>query len=357
MAKKDEKTDAKALVSSVLSQIRGETHEPGPQEQPAPMAEPLTAADLAKSILRQTGPGPATGGAPGEVPPSRPSHDRPVLPADEDPVPPSLSDNRAPSLPAGDAPHLPGDTASLITAALAQSIMDKLGPDQPAGEGPDGEPVGEDLGVEVSEEDAAALIEVYFDLEVPEERDVLMRRLVEMKLPVVTEFLKTMMHEDEDDYVRAEAAAELARRREPEGLEAIEADFDDPEEPFFFENAMKALCDIRGVGFYGTLRAMWLDPECDGDKRRDVMLGMEDLDLNRALDDFIGFVESTTDINEMLDDQIEVAMMTFIRHDHQEAIPALEGLRTRIAGADIDPDERVELGEFIQEGLDLLRGT
>ncbi len=262
----------------------------------------------------------------------------------------------------GEAPVLPAEPdgesgTPEVTQELAKSIMAKLGG---PGESTDADrttEAPEDLGVEATEEDATALIEVYFDLEIPEERDALLRRLLEIELDVVSEFLRTMMQEDEDDYLRAEAAAELARRRDPEGLAAIEADFDDPEEPFFFENAMKALCDIRGVGFYETLRATWLDQESDGDKRRDVMLGMEDLDLDRALQDFMWLVESTTDIDAMLDDQIEIAMMAFVRHDYQAALPALDTLRSRIAAADIDPDERQELGEFILEGIDLLRGA
>jgi len=235
------------------------------------------------------------------------------------------------------------DAAAQVEAAAADES-----PAAPDSDGPD---------EAINEEETEALIDLYFDLEEPDERDALLEQLIANPLPVVTEFFKVMLHEDEDDYMRALAAAALARRHVPEGIEALEADLEDPDEPFFFENAVKALCEVRGVNFYETLHAMWIDADCDGDRRREVMLGMESLDLDRALRDFVGLVEATTDIDTMLDDQIEVAMMAFVRHDYKEALPALRSLHQRVLAAPIDPEERQELGEFIAEGVTLLDST
>jgi hypothetical protein len=201
---------------------------------------------------------------------------------------------------------------------------------------------------------AQELIEVYFDLEEPAERDALFDRLVALRSPVVDEFLAAMMDEDEDDYVRAAAAAELARRGSPAAVARLEADLADPEEPFFFDNALQTLVAVRGPAFYDTLRALWHDAERDDAERRQAMLGLEAADLARALGDFVMFVEAQHDVSDLPDDQLEVAIAAFVRHEHRAALPALRGLAERISKAEIDPDVRQDLSELVREGIDLL---
>lgn len=332
------KKDAKSLVSAILSQV------PGPAGSPSPAAKP----EAPPAVATEPAPTAGAAGVAGATP---------TLPTGDEPGTTTSGATTPNTTPAGTTTPGVGaarsvlsklggmDTKSLVDAALA-------GPS--AAPQPEAAPAELPASPEEAEADTITLIEVYFDTEEPAERDALLEELCRIKLPVVTEFFKAVLVEDEDDYVRATVAAELARRGEKEGLEAIEADLEDPEEPFFFENALKTLCEIRGVGFYDTLKSMWQDPECDGDKRRDVMLGMEMLDLNRALTDFVGMIEATVDIDTMQDDQIEVAMMAFLRHNYREALPALQGLKSRILQAALDPEEQQELAEFVQEGIDLL---
>jgi HEAT repeat protein len=238
--------------------------------------------------------------------------------------------------------------------ALVSSVLSQVTAASPKG-APGGEPAPTAAAAAGGDQDAAELIDVYFELEQPAERDALFDRLVQIPSPLVTEFLRTMLGEDEDEYVRAAAAAELARRGVAEGYAALEQDLDDPEEPFFFEHAIRVLSEVRGTGFYETLAAIWRDPQRDGDQRREAMLGMEHLDLERALGDFLQLVEASTDIEAMPDDQLEVAIMAFVRHDFEPALPALVGLSERVAAAALDPSDAAELRAFIQEGIDLLR--
>jgi hypothetical protein len=207
---------------------------------------------------------------------------------------------------------------------------------------------------DAAEAEAATLIDLYFELEDSTERDVLFDQIVALSQPVVTEFLRTMMEHDEDDYVRAAAAAELARRGSPEGLAALEADLAEPEELYFFEHAVQVLSELKGPAFYDTIEALWRDPERDADLRREAMVGMEISDPARAMADFLGLIDSVTDVSHMPDDQIEVAMLAFVRHEHVAALAALQGLRQRIAATEMDADERAELVAFVQEGIDLL---
>ena len=205
------------------------------------------------------------------------------------------------------------------------------------------------------ETEARELIAVYFELEEPTERDVLFEKLIALDVPAVADFLRAMMEEDDDEFVRAAATSELARRGVPEAISALEADLTEPAEFFFFANAVETLADIRGPGFYDTLAAIFRDPARDADERRQAMLGMESVDTPRALADFVTFVAEQHDLAAMSDDQVEVAMLAFARHNYQEARPALVALHARIAVAsDLDSDSREELVGFVQEGIDLL---
>ncbi len=204
------------------------------------------------------------------------------------------------------------------------------------------------------EEDVADLLEVYFELETPEERDALFDRISTSHTPLVDAFLRVMMAEDEDDYMRSAAAGELARRGDAEAITLIEADLDEPDELFFFEHAMEVLSELRGESFYDALSKIWHDPDRDADQRRAAMVGMEQIHAGRALTDFCAFVDGMHDVDALPDDQLEVAMAAFARHEHVEAVRHLEALRARILAASLDEDQRHELAGFVQEGIALL---
>jgi hypothetical protein len=207
---------------------------------------------------------------------------------------------------------------------------------------------------EMSDEEANELIEVYFELEGPAERDALFDTLAAVRLPVVDEFFTAMMDEDEDPYVRAAAAAELAHRGSADAIRALEQDLAEPEDAYFFTNAAQALAELRGPPFYDTLRFIWQDGERDPTTRREAMLGMETIDVTRALGDFVTFVDAQTEVATLPEDQIEVAMLAFVRHAHGPGEQALRRLQERIKNAALDADEQQELVAFVQEGLDLL---
>ena len=211
-----------------------------------------------------------------------------------------------------------------------------------------------ELTQEQIDREVEELIEVYFSLEEPTERDVVFDRIVALHSPLVPDFLFAMMEEDEDEYVRASAAAELAKLHKPEAIAFLEADLAEPEDLFFFENALHALGDVRGPAFYDTAKSLWQDKERDADERRAAMLCMETVDTPRAMADFVLFVESQTDIRHLEDDLLELAMIAFVRQGHRAAHSSLKALRERIANATMDLDEQNELCELVQEGMDLL---
>jgi hypothetical protein len=205
------------------------------------------------------------------------------------------------------------------------------------------------------EAEAVALIDVYFDCVEPRERDVAFDRLVALSTPVVDEFLRAMMEEDEDEFARAAAAAEMARRGDATAIAQLEHCLEDAEELFFFENAIDTLAEIRGKAFYDTARAIWVDPQHDADERRQAMLTMEAVDTSRALADFSDFIRGQQDPAAMPDDQIEIAALAFARHDYTAGRDALVGLRERLrAVAGLDAEEREEIVSFLDDGIQLL---
>ncbi len=242
------------------------------------------------------------------------------------------------------------ETASTGQQSAEAERPDTPDPDEAPGQGARSEPE------ELSGDDAEAtdLINVYFELEEPEERDAAFDQIVALRTPIVERFLRAVMQEDVDEYVRAAATAALTRRGDVEAVAVLATDLDDPEEPYFFENAVQVLSEVCGPAIYDRLAMLWRDPERDTDQRRESMLGMETADQARALADFVALVEGIDDITTMPDDQVEVAIMAFLRHGHREALPALAGLRERILAQVTDADERDELSGMVQEGIDLL---
>jgi len=246
-----------------------------------------------------------------------------------------------------------GDGKSLIDSVLAQTRQNAPLNEGDAG-GTDLQPPPEaeleDPNVQVGD-----IIELYFECEEPAERDLLFERLCDLKTPTVDNFLMSMMQEDEDDFARAAAAAELARRGNAEGLAVMEQDLEDPEDQYFFELAATTLAGIRGAPFYDTLKKIWQDDTRDETQRREAMLGMESLDASRALDDFCKFVENCGELETFQDDQLEVAIMAFVRHGHAQARKSLELLQQKARSAQLDPDDQRELVAMLQEGIDLLQ--
>lgn len=208
--------------------------------------------------------------------------------------------------------------------------------------------------------DAAAeeLVELYFVLEEPAERDNVFDRLLEIQSPVVDAFLTSMMTHDEDEFMRFSAAAEMARRGNDSALSMLEKEVREPTDVGLFALAVDVLIELRGAAIYDLLLAIWRNPTYDVDERIEALLGMEEADADRAMADFVAFVESLKDMASLPDDQLEAVLASFARCGHSAAKPALEALKERIRSAkNIDDADRENLIGMVQEGLELLEVT
>ncbi|MEO1173910.1 MAG: HEAT repeat domain-containing protein [Myxococcota bacterium] len=202
---------------------------------------------------------------------------------------------------------------------------------------------------------AVELIDLYFTLEEPLERDACFDQIAALRAPVVGEFMRATMQGDDDEYVRAAAAAELTRRGDPEARAALEADLQDPENLDFYTNALQTLAEVDGDAFYPRLLKMWRDDELDSELALEVLAVMEQTAPQRAVEDFAEAITAIQSPEQFRDDQFESMTMAFVRNSHGPAFEVLSGLRTRAEAFTMDKDEHRELLEFIDEGLALLR--
>ena len=155
----------------------------------------------------------------------------------------------------------------------------------------------EDLDCEASQ-----LVQVYFTLEAPAERDALLDRIALLGSPLVVDFLRAMITQDEDEYVNApprlpsspsvacQRASRCSRRasRMPRS-----------------RSSSRTRCAHSVRWRSGVLRHGPQDlgktSERDAEERREAMLALETADAPRAMADFQRFVADQTDIAALAD--------------------------------------------------------
>ncbi len=205
--------------------------------------------------------------------------------------------------------------------------------------------------------DAEALIELYFELEDEDEREVVLDKLEAFDLPMVTEFWRAAAHEDDDELVRVRALAILAKRGDGEALAGLRATIEDPDDIIVFEEALQAVAAIESASFFPTVEAIWRDDSRDADERRAAMTVMEAVAPAETVQAFDAFVQTLGEAATFPDDQIEVVLLAYLRAEHGAAVPLLEAMLERLTATsrDMDEDERDELLGMVREGIELLR--
>lgn len=213
------------------------------------------------------------------------------------------------------------------------------------------------LGDATAEAEARDLIEVYFAVETPEERDAVFDQLVALPVPLVSEFLQGMMQADEDVFLRVSAAAALAERGHADAQAFLEKQLNEPEELYLFEHAVEALVRIRGESFYERVLSLWRDSTRPIGERKAAMIALETIAPTRAIFDFTKFVSELKDINTLQEDLLENAMLAFVRHNCDAAQIELDALCGRVEASTLPEDEKDELVQFIKEGIALLEDS
>lgn len=208
-----------------------------------------------------------------------------------------------------------------------------------------------------SDLDAEALIELYFELDDEEQRNVVLEKLEAVDSPMVRDFWRAAAHEDDDELVQVRALAALAKHGDADALNGLMLTIEDPEDLIVFDVALQAVAAIQGPAFFPTLEAIWRDEARDSDERRSAMNVMEAIDVDRTMALFDAFIAGLGDVTTFPDDQVEVVLLAYLRADHTAALPLLEAMLARLAESSkaMDEDERDELLGMVREGIDLLR--
>ena len=228
---------------------------------------------------------------------------------------------------------------SLVSAALGQTQT----PPETASESP--EQATEPLG------DAEALIAIYFELEAPEERDEVFDQLTRHQGDMVDNFFAEMASHDDDPYVRAGATAELFRRGHQQYLTALESDLMEPQELFFFANALHTLAEVRGPELYPDLIQMLADPNRDPEHNQDIMLAMEAVAPEQAMKHFAALLSGWTQIEQLDEMFLESASLAFARQSFAPGHTALKHLATMVESSSVEATEKEDLQELIAEAL------
>lgn len=207
-----------------------------------------------------------------------------------------------------------------------------------------------DEATDLDGRDPSLLLDLFFELDDPLEHEALLERICAIDAPVVTEFLRTVLANDEDEVLSWLAAAELARRGDPGGLAALAETLasGDLEE---YAAALHTLVEIHGPPYYEQLQQWFCAGELDGDQLKEVMAAMEALAPQRALQDFTDAIDAVHDIAGLPEERVEAAMLAFARHAHRAGREALERLLERVRNAPIEEADRDELAEFVGRGL------
>lgn len=240
--------------------------------------------------------------------------------------------------------------------SLISSILKK--PSVPQQEGTSGEPVSSQIPSESTpsdeEIDIANLIEIYFELEEPEERDALFDQITEIDSPLVDAFLESMFQEDNDSYVRSSAAAKLAGRGHPEAVALLERDLRDPQELFFFAQASQILGVIIGPSFYDTLVPIWNDDHQSPEIRQEALLGMENANPQATCAVAQAFLNTIDSVENFPEEKIEMMALIFARNNFTAGIQSLERIVTLVQTSALSSEEKQEHLGFLREALDLL---
>ncbi len=206
-------------------------------------------------------------------------------------------------------------------------------------------------GEQSTDENATDLIEIYFELDEPMERDTLLDQLISIETEEVTGFLEEMAHQDEDPYLRSTAAAELCRRGKLDFESILRADFDDPNEPELFAQAAAALANLHGGTFYDTLKTAWADAQRDPAQREEALLAMEALDSTRTLTVVDEALSALQTLDGLDDEFLEQAALLFARHDYERATAIFDELGQHARA--LEPAAQADLLSLLEEARSL----
>ena len=208
---------------------------------------------------------------------------------------------------------------------------------------------------EADDLDALTTIELFFEVDDPIERDLLVEQLSANPSGHAREFFRSAMIQDPDPYIQSQAAEALLRRGDPEATRFFYDVLADPEDLPLLNHAIQLLSHVQGESFFDVLVSLWQDEERSLEEHREALHGLEALAPERALELFGEYVRSVPNAHQLADDELALMLVIFVRHEYSQIIPDLQALLERItATPDIAPEDIELIVEEIESAIELL---
>ena len=180
-----------------------------------------------------------------------------------------------------------------------------------------------------------SLIELYFQLVDPLEREALLEKIAADDTPVGDAFLQAVMERDADANQRLQATVALAQRGDTEAQARLWQNLDVAVDAYVLHASMMALAEMGGLGLYPQFHAMWHDALRPTTVRRAALMAVEYLDapatLAHVCDWLDTLVSNDAGLDTLADDIVEQALAALCRHNHAAAVPHIEALCQRLA--------------------------
>lgn len=212
----------------------------------------------------------------------------------------------------------------------------------------------------LSQQPSSTLIDLFFDTEDPEERDVLCDALALRADKTALSFFVAMLEQDEDPYLQVAAAAallphsayEAAARAHLLGVLAQGAD------EVLFEEALAALLLTPSAELYDALQALGADEGRDLFERRLARVAMEQLDAARTVQAARALLRDEQAFMREPLDLAALALAALVRSGTQEDAATIDVAAHKLPqlmGPGLDADDLSALQDLFEEAQAVIR--
>lgn len=210
--------------------------------------------------------------------------------------------------------------------------------------------------------DADALIDLYFECDDADERDVVFERIATLEQEKTNAFFEAMLQNDEDEYMRVAAAEVLAMRGNAAAKQALNAFLEDKQDIDLLEQALDALMRIDADGTKIQCEQIFYDRNCDVATRRLALLVLESADPQLALACAQKWIAELSQPEPRYGDLFEFAIGVVVRTPSQDGLALLEACMQRMSlnvvdTPDMDQDDRDAWLALLYEGIAMLRSA
>lgn len=207
-----------------------------------------------------------------------------------------------------------------------------------------------------------ALIDLYFDCDDADERDVVFERIASLEQEKTNAFFEAMMQNDEDEYMRVAAAELLAVRGNEVAKQVLYRLLEEQHDTDLFEQVLDALVRIDPEHTKLQCQQIFYNRDCDFVERRIALLVLESFDVQAALICAQKFIADLSQPEPRHGDLLELTIGVLVRTPVPESQALLEACMQRMQehtgiSPDMDQDDQEAWLALLEEGLSMLHSA